>query len=444
MGKFYSSILKRTILPIADKVMNTHIALSYSMIKQMRTWSPDKVQGWQNEKLSQLLEHAYNHTGYYNEIFNSAGLLPGDIRSIEDLRMLPSLSKETVRNKLTGLLPDNIRSYPFKKSATGGSTGDPLVYYLDNLSWSMSNANIIVNWENSGYNYGDKYIALGSKSLMINKKASLKHLVYYGLKNKIALNGVNMSEEICKDYISLIKKNHICYIYGYASAIYLLAKYVLLQNENLKIRTCFTTSEVLTSRFRETIKKAFQCEILDCYGANDGGVSAFAKEEGYFEVGYNCLVRVENPDENGNGPALLTDLFNYSMPLINYKLGDEIRVNTEKNKEYPFNGQIINGIQGRISDIIHLENGHTITGPGFTVLFKDLPVEHYFIIKTGVNKIECNILKLRGFTNTHEETIISTFKKHMGSDTLFQIKYITEIPLTKSGKRKYFDGDSFR
>jgi phenylacetate-CoA ligase len=394
---------------------------------------------WQIEKLNRLLKHAYVHTKYYKDIFTSAGILPEDIRSLEDLIKLPSLSKETVRKSLPELLPDNLSAYPYKKSATGGSTGDPMIYYLDNSSWSMSNANSIINWEGAGYDYGDKYIALGSASLFVNKKVSLKHLIYYGLKNKIALNGVNMSPEVCNNYLAIIRKSKIRFIYGYASSVYLLAQYALNHHEDLNIRACFTTSEILTSRFRDVIRKAFRCEVMDCYGANDGAISAFSREEGVFEVGYNCLVRVENPDENGNGPALLTDLFNYSMPLINYKLGDEIRISKQGNKDSSFNGQILNSVLGRISDIIHLENGHTLTGPGFTVLFKDIPVEHYLIKKTGINKIECSVVKLPDYTEAHEEIISSTFRKHMGTDAHFQIRYISEIPLTKSGKRKYFD-----
>jgi phenylacetate-CoA ligase len=178
---------------------------------------------------------------------------------------------------------------------------------------------------------------------------------------------------------------------------------------------------------------------MDSYGANDGSITAFAHKKHFFEVGYNCLVRVENPDQNGLGPALLTDLFNYAMPLINYKLGDEIQINTSKNKDYPYNGQIINNVLGRTSDIIHFENRRILTGPGFTILFKDLPVEHYCIEKNGVNSIKCSIVKLPGFEQHHEDLIKATIYKQTGENSNFTIVYTPEIPLTKSGKRKYFN-----
>lgn len=418
--------------------MKTSIAKSYRQLKRMRRFSQDEIIQWQNKRLRQLLEHAYNNTKFYNRLLKQNNILPKDVKSFTDLYRIPVLTKEIIRENFNDIIANNINSIPHIKSATGGSSGDPLIYYQDNRSWSMCNANNILNWEKFGYNYGNQYIALGSSSLFVNKNTSLKHKIYYRLKNKIGLNGINMSDEVCKDYIMLIRKKGINFIYGYASSIYLLAKYALAHDEASKIRACFSTSEVLTNQYRETIQEAFQCKILDCYGANDGGITAYAHEKGFFEVGYNCLVRIDVPDQNGIGSALLTDLFNFAMPLINYKLGDEIQIDISKNKNYFYNGQVINNVLGRTSDIIQLENGRILTGPGFTILFKDLPVEHYCIEKIGINEIRCSIVKLPTFNQHHEDLITSTFNKQMGNYTRFHIEYTAEIPLTKSGKRRFF------
>ena len=440
MKSYYSNLLKYLVLPIADNLMKTSIIKSYWVIKKMRSLTQEEIVQWQNENLNSLILHVYTNTKYYNDLFRKLCLSPEDIKTLQDLNKLPILTKKDIYNHFNELVPRNISNIPNKKSSTGGSSGDPMPYLLDNKSWSFSNANNIINWEKTSYSYGDKFIALGSTSLFVNKNPSLKHRIYYGLKNKIGLNGINMSEKVCREYVTLIKKVKIRFIYGYASSIYLLAKHVLKFNEKVDIRACFPTSEVLTDLFRETIQKAFQCDILDCYGGHDGGITAFSYIKGFFEVGYSCLLRLDNPDKNGQGPALLTDLFNYAMPLINYKLGDEILIDKSRNKDYPYNGQIINQVLGRTSDIIELENGNTLTGPGFTILFKDLPVEHYCIEKTGTNAIQCQIVKLPGYTQQHEDLVSSSFYKQMGAETQFSIDYTTEIPLTKSGKRLYFKG----
>lgn len=438
MCKLYSNILKSFILPIADRAMKTTLSSAYSQIKEMQYFSNNEIRIWQYQRLKLILEYAFHHSIYYNQLFNKYGLVPNDIASIEELHKLPVLTKEIIRENFDNIVSDNIKNIPYKKSATGGSTGDPFIYYLDNRSWSTSNANNIINWEKVGYNYGDKFIALGSTSLHVNKKPTFKHQIYYKLKNKVGLNGINMSESVCREYINLIIRKKIRFIYGYASAIYLLAKYALENNKRLNIHACFPTSEVLTDQFRKTIQNAFNCQILDCYGANDGGITAYAKENGYFEVGYNTIVSIENPDHFGIGSALLTDLSNYAMPFINYKLGDEIQIDDLKNKDYPYNGQVINQILGRTSDIIHLENGHTLTGPGFTVLFKDIPAEYYCIEKTFTNSLSCWIIKLPEYSDSHENFILEALRKQAGDDVKIEFKYISKPFLYSSGKRQYF------
>jgi phenylacetate-CoA ligase len=437
MSKIYSKFLKNIVMPIADMAMNTNIIKYYNEIPVMQAWSKKDIESWQAGQLTMLINYAYNNTLYYKQLFDKNDIKPDDIKSFKDLTKLPILTKNDIRDHYDILKPKNIDSLHYQKTSTGGSTGDPLVYLLDNKSWSFSTANMIVNWEKVGYRYGDKYIALGSTSLFVAKDNSLAHTVYYRLKNKIGLNGINMSNEVCKDYIQLIQKQKIKFIYGYASAIYLLAKYVLQNNIQLNISACMPTSEVLTDVYRDAIKNAFECRILNVYGANDGGITAFEQNEGFFEVGYNTIVTsIETND--GSSKVLLTDTLNFAMPLINYEIGDEAIIDIQNNKLYGFNGQVLNRVLGRTSDIIELENGNILTGPGFTILFKDIPIEHYYIEKSDKNTIKCTLNKLPEYDKSHEEIIYSTLRKQMGEGTNIDIQYSEEIRLSKSGKRKYF------
>jgi phenylacetate-CoA ligase len=436
MSKFYSAFLKTIIMPIADKAMNTSIMRFYHELNAMHLWAKQDIEEWQNNQLQKLIQHAYANTKYYNRLLNDLKIDPQKIISKEDLIKIPPLTKKDIRDNFEDLIPNNINSIPYKKSSTGGSSGDPLVYYLDKQSWSFAVANNIYNWEKTGYKYGDKYIALGSTSLFIDKKVSLSHKIYYSLKNKIGLNGMNMSDNTCDIYVRLIKKKKIKYVYGYASAIYLLARYVIKNKIKLNIIACFPTSEVLSDLYRRTIIKAFNCQVLNVYGANDGGITAFEQTEGFFEVGYNTIIKLEKTN-TASSKIFLTDMLNYSMPLINYEIGDEVVMN--ENKKGVFNGQTINKVLGRSSDVIELENGNVLTGPGFTILFKDLPVEYYYIEKKGKNSILCTIKKLPEYNKNHEEIITSTFQKQMGDNSSIELNYSNIVKYTKSGKQKYFN-----
>ena len=291
MSKRYSNVLKRMILPLGDVVMGTNLKAYYQLIIKMQTWSKDEIFNWQNTRLHDLISHAYSNTDYYHNIFNKNGINPHDIKTIEDLEIIPDLTKKDIINNFEKLIPKNIQRIRHIVSSTGGSTGDPMKFLLDKDSWSFSNANNIINWERTSYNYGDKFIALGSTSINVDGKLSLKHRLYYKLKNKIALSGINMSDEVCKEYLTFIINHKIKYVYGYASAIYLLARYAKANNIYPSIDACFPTSEILTPVYRETIERAFSCKIVNCYGAHDGGITAFEHQKDFFEVGYNSIDR---------------------------------------------------------------------------------------------------------------------------------------------------------
>jgi len=437
MGQIYTQLLKNIILPTADISMKTKVAKHIKLIKKMNKWSKNDISDWQDEKLKKLINHAYENTVYYKNLFDNIKLKPSDIKGKDDLIKIPPLTKESIKKNFSDLIPSNIDKIYYNKKSTGGSTGEPLTYLLDNVSWSWTNANTIVNWEKTSYNYGDTFIALGSTSLLVEQKKSLKHSIYYSLKNKIGLNGINMSDSVCRDYIQLIKEKNIKYIYGYASSIYLLAKYLVNNNIKINIKACFPTSEVLTSTFRETIEKAFDCVVLNGYGANDGGITAFEHNKGFFEVSYNCIINFNNMEYNIGFPAQLTDLFNYAMPLINYQLGDELII-TKECEKYNYNGQVFSKVLGRTSDLIILENGNILTGPGFTVLFGQMPVDYYNIEKIGNNSIRCSIKKRNDFNQEHETVILSSLQKHCGNNVDIKIDYSDEIKYTSSGKMKYF------
>lgn len=426
----YSFFLKNIVLPAGDFFMKTSVFQNIRLIQKLNKLDNKEIIEWQNKKIQFLVKYAYENTSYYKELFDKNSININSIKNKNDLLKIPILTKKDIRDNFDKLIVKNSKiSYDIK--TTGGSTGEPLKYFLDKGSWSFSNANNIINWEKAGYKYGEKFVSLGSTSLFVINKSSLKHWIYYQLKQKIGLNGINMSDKVCAEYLQLINKNRICYIYGYASSIFLLAKYVIKENIKTNIKVCFTTSEVLSIAYRNTIIKAFNCKIVDCYGAHDGGITAFAHEEGFFEVGYSCVV-----NEIGNN-ALLTNLINYSMPFINYQVGDEVVILDNSCKSNTYNGQMLKAVNGRASEILSFSNNKQITGPGFTILFKDIPVEYYCLEKTSNNSITCWYIAVEKLNTNIIDLIYKTLQKQFGHEIQIEIKETDKPFLANSGKQKF-------
>lgn len=435
MSKLKEFFIINGILPIADILFCTNISKWYRRIKKMSSWSPSEIKDWQLDGMKNLIQHAYDNTVYYHELFDSLGLKPNDIKTFEDLEKIPPLTKDIIRERFDDILAINHKDFRYKKSSTGGSTGDPTRYIKDNDSWGFDNAFNIVGWQQTGYRYGDKFLALGSSSIFPTNKKSRLHEYYYRLKGKMPFNAMNLSDEVLERCVDFIVKNDIHYVYGYASSIFLLAKFVKRKNlqSNLDIKACFPTSEILTDVYRETIERVFNCVVIDSYGANDGGIVAHNLKDG-FKVGYNCITQIL---EGGNfGTALLTDVTNMAFPFIRYQLGDKLELDEGYNDFY--NGQVLKRVLGRTSDIIELENGRNLTGPGFTILFKDLNVKGYRIFKSNAMEMTIEIVKADNYTKEEEQLIIDTMHKHAGDDCCIVIKYYDDLEFRKNGKSLFF------
>ena len=72
---------------------------SFYFLDQMNQMSPDEIREYQESKLKTQLRYCYDHSEFYREKFDSLGLKPEDIRSMEDLRNLPIFMRKDDERK---------------------------------------------------------------------------------------------------------------------------------------------------------------------------------------------------------------------------------------------------------------------------------------------------------------------------------------------------------
>ena len=438
IGKY---IRLQLILPLAEKVQGTCATKWLKQIEQMNTRTPEQVTAWQQQKLHALIEHAYNHTKYYRRIMDERGLKPSDILTADDLKKLPIINKEIANAHFDELVPDNLASIPHRKGKTGGTTGQPMLYYCDENTWGYVTAAKIHYWSKTSYNYGDAFVAMGSASLFA-RKPSLVRRIYDKIRNEVPMNTVNLTDELCEKYIAIIKQKGIRFIYGYAASIYIFTKYVASHQIDLKqIEAVFTTSENLTDEYRKLIEKTYNCKVMDCYGARDGGITAYETNYHYYEVGYNAIAEIINPIEENTGTLLTTDLLNYSFPLLRYEFGDEVELvpQKEESEGCQYNGQVIRRIIGRTSDVMRLENGHNLTATGFSMIMKEFDVRAFSINKTGINEVTLTVERdPKKYTKEQENEIRRIIYLYVGMDAKLIINYTEKFTPLSNGKRRYF------
>ena len=434
MSKLKEVFLLRLAFPTADFVMGTKAMKWYKQLNQMEKWSPAEIDAWQLENLKSLIHHVYNHTVYYREVFDNLKLKPEDIQSFDDLKKLPILTKNIIRQRFDDICSDvKIKT---RKSSTGGTTGEPFKFLVDENSWGIITAGKIKAWKTTGYRYGDMFLSLGSRSLFPVNKKSLIHEIYFRLRNTIPLNGMNMDDENCENFVQLIKKHNIKYIYGFASPIYLLALYCKRKNDNIKIDCAFSTAEKLTPQYREVIESTWNGRVMDCYGSRDGGMTAYEINPGRYNVTYNAYC--ETKEEGKASELFCTNLVERAFPLIRYQGGDDILLASE-NEKMDYNGQVIKEVIGRTPDIMYFGNGHKLTFGGFNTLLRDFTcIKAFRLIKKDDFALKIQLQKNEQYMEQDEDLIIQTTKKYTGAEVEVIIEYVDEFKPLENGKRSFF------
>ena len=107
----------------------------YRFLKQSQWWSQEALKKYQNEQLSMLISHAYEHVPYYRNLLNSRKLSPNDFKTAEDLKKIPILTKEILRKNFNFLISEEFPKRNLSKrqylGCTSGSTGSPLFFLKD-------------------------------------------------------------------------------------------------------------------------------------------------------------------------------------------------------------------------------------------------------------------------------------------------------------------------
>lgn len=443
----YNHIAKDIILPFSDIISGTNISQELKFLEKSQYWKPRELEDYQNKKFRALIKHTYEHVPYYHNLFNSLNLKPDDLKTKESLNKLPILSKDEIRNNKDNFLARNIKKTNAMEMVTSGSSGKIFEYLIDKKVLSISRAMGLRGWEFAGYSMGDRIVTIAGSSLL-SKNMNFSKKIRFKISRNYALSSYNMDNKKIKNYVQQIIKFRPKFIRGYPSSLGIIADY-LLENriQDIKLKGIMTTAETLTNRDRLNISEAFNCEVFDQCGCNDGGENLWeCKEHVGYHIGVERTIHEfineagETVSNNENGRIILTDLWNYTMPLIRYDAGD-IGVPTDEICPCGRGLPLIKSIKGRTADKIILPNGFSIPGLTITDIF-DFDkaiidrVREYQIIQEKINEFTINIVKNVNYDDESSKKICKYFEDHMGIPLEIKFNFVSDIPKTNANKRR--------
>lgn len=451
MSRIYPLFIENIALPVYDIVKRTSMT-KFSHVLQKTQWLPrQEIKRLQTRNLRALLRHAYETVPYYRRIFRERSLSPSDIKSSDDLMKLPILTKADIRKNLGDMVS---RGFPKSSLILGrsGGTGDQIKFYntKEEMNWVFAAEYRAYDW--AGYRLGDRCFMLWGSPMDVAKYSGMLSRFTNALNRKLILNTYVVSDEVLGKLAYLLKKFRPEIIRGYASSIYMLAKY-LLENriDYAPPRAVITSAETLLDYMRKTIEEAFGCPVFDFYGSREIGSLAAECEEhsGYHISAENIVMEFVREGEHvaagEDGVILVTSLRNFGMPFIRYNIGDVGSPSDEAcgcGRGLP----LMSSIEGRVSQFMAVFDkrlGRVIpvstAGPGvFSIALLHMPLERYRIIQESLDRVVVKAVKGEGYSRRHTDFLVKHISKYLGDNITIEVEFVDSLPPLPSGKRSVF------
>jgi phenylacetate-CoA ligase len=411
-----------------------------SMNRRAR-WDLHKLEEYQIKRLNRVIRYAYDSVPFYNKRFKELGIGPEDIKRKDDLNKLPIIRKSEIRGNLGETISKDFDINRLRMLSTSGSTGEPLFIYLCESELEFRKAKHLRANISCGQKPRDRWVTLTGPQ-HFGKTTILQRLVGLYVPTPISVF------DDVSTQISIIENLKPDVLDGYSSSLLLLAKEVEKQNiESIKPRFIIGGAELIDSYSRKYIGKVFGVPFFDQYSSVEFERMAWqCHERKGYHIDADALI-LQFLDKNGeevspgeSGEIVCTSLFNYAMPLIRYAIGD-IGTPSDETCECGRTLPLMQMVEGRKDSLLLLPSGRILTPRAFTLALHEFKfydrIDKFRIVQKKLDAFEFNI-KMKDDI-LRENVMKMELSAHLRTifkfdDLRFEIKFVDDIALDKSGK----------
>jgi phenylacetate-CoA ligase len=303
----------------------------------MECISRDELQMIQSQRLRNLVWRCYENVPHYKKAFDEKGVHPADIRSAEDLRLLPFTVKSDLRDNYPyGLFAVGMEDI-VRVHASSGTTGKPIVvgYTAGDLEiWSEVIARSLVcaglhrsDIIQIAYGYGLFTGGLG---------------LHYGAE-KLGVTVVPISGGNTKRQVMLLKDFAVTALActpSFAAYLSETMQDMGIDPNELPLRVGIFGAEPWSNNMRKDIEARLGITAIDIYGLSEiigPGVSCECTHHcGLHIFEDHFIPEIIDPDTEETlppgmaGELVFTTLTKSAAPVIRYRTRDISRLYTEK------------------------------------------------------------------------------------------------------------------
>ncbi|MGA2989423.1 MAG: hypothetical protein ABSD88_03025 [Candidatus Korobacteraceae bacterium] len=458
----------RVSFPATNYLLNrSGVLASYRELLKSEYYPQEQLEEMQLRRFRAVLRHAYQLCPYYTKKLKQLGVAPDEIRSLEDVRRIPALSKREVvehgeemidmryrRSLQAGQGSPRVPGQPGQpiplgrfrrrkliRNVSSGSTGAPVAFYDDGsisaASWAFELR--LRRWYGIEAGAREARMARVSADYMPNDRQIWARK---RLWHQLMLPGSNLTD---KEYALCLRKLREFkprVLWGYTAALAGLAEYAQRSGEDVSSfspELAIGWAGPVYEHEEKIIKDVFGCAVSNIYSSREvGHIAAWCPNHTWHVSQEHVLVESNaDPAQGELGEIIVTPLSLSPMPFIRYRLGDIGQLASSKCA-CGRTLQVMQDFLGRTGEIFVTKDGRMITAVFWNRIFmvggQSQFVERFQIVYRRPDQIAIRIVKRNGFAESIEEDIRQILRKNFSPDIHFQFEYVPRIDPQASGK----------
>lgn len=176
-------------------------------------WDQEKLKSYQTRHFIKIINYAYRNVRFYRELFDREKIDVSSVKSLADLRKLPIIDKEQIRDNPTVF--SNSGSYIIEH--TSGTTGKPLTIRVSKEAYLLSLAAAYHGRRYRWAGYDGSYVArlVGDKPVKDCNEKKLYQISY--ITKRVIFPSYCLSSVNIKRILEILSKKKIRYLQAYPS-----------------------------------------------------------------------------------------------------------------------------------------------------------------------------------------------------------------------------------
>lgn len=412
-------------------------------LKNTQYLSKEEMLQLQNKKFLELVRYSYNYVPYYKGLFDEHGISLNSIKTIDDIKIIPFLTKEIVRDNFESMISTKVNKNRLKYVTTGGTSGKPFGFYIDYDNDLIEWAFVTDLWSRIGFGNHDTRLVMRGKTFSNLKKGIPWQ--YDSIKKELSISIFDMTEENMYLYVTLINKYKPEFIHGYISAVQILCKFIEKSKShiNYQIKGVLGVSENIHKHQVEYIEKILNARVFSFYGHSERLILAGECE---YSTNYHVTPQygiTEIVDKHGNiiednslGELIGTGFNNLCMPFIRYKTGDMARWSKETTCKCGRSYKRLETVEGRWKQEMLMKKDESLVSITALNMHSNVfdNVKQFQLYQSEKGKVIVKVVCDMNFKSSDKESIINELIKKTGDGIDYSIEKVKEIKAKTNGK----------